>query len=90
MKYNINELEKKLFQCKNKKIEEININEIDNLSDINIDRKKKGNDRILDFINKVSNPYMFNINGRIVKIEFTNNNVNAEDSMVNIIADLYR
>ena len=90
MKYNINELEKKLFQCKNKKIKEINMNEIDNLSDINIDRKKKGNDRILDFINRISNPYMFKINGRIVKIEFTNNNINAEDSMTNIIADLYR
>ena len=33
---------------------------------------------------------MFKINGKIVKIEFTNNNVKAEDSMTNIIANLYR
>ena len=73
-KYKIEDLENKLIECKNKKIEEININEIDNLSNINIDRKKKGNDRILDFINKVSNPYMFNICGKIVKFEFSNEN----------------
>ena len=49
MKYNINELEKKLLQCRKKKIEEVDINEVDNLAKINIDRKKKGNERILDF-----------------------------------------
>ena len=30
-KYKIEDLENKLIECKNKKIEEININEIDNL-----------------------------------------------------------
>lgn len=94
-KYKIEDLENKLIECKNKKIEEININEIDNLSNINIDRKKKGNDRILDFINKVSNPYMFNICGKIVKFEFLNEKENgklltAEDSITNIISRVYK
>lgn len=94
MKYNINELESKLFQCRNKKIEEVDINEVDNLAEINIDRKKKGNERILDFINKTINPYIFNIDGRIVKIEFPNkkendNTLSAEDCIASVIAKIY-
>ena len=93
-KYNIEELENKLIQCKNKKIEEVNINEIDDLSKINIDRKKKGNERILDFINRTINPYIFNVDGRIVKIEFSNkkacdNTLNAEDCIAGVIAKIY-
>lgn len=88
--YNLAKLEEKINKCKNQKIEEIDENEIDELSDINIDRKKKGNERILDFINKISNPYIFKIKGKVVKIEFTNSNVDAEESLANIISSLYR
>ncbi len=94
MKYNINELEKKLLQCRKKKIEEVDINEVDNLAKINIDRKKKGNERILDFINKTINPYIFNIDGKIVKIEFSSkreneNTLSAEDCLTGVIAKIY-
>ena len=94
MKYNINELEKKLLQCRKKKIEEVDINEADNLAKINIDRKKKGNERILDFINKTINPYIFNIDGKIVKIEFSSkreneNTLSAEDCLTGVIAKIY-
>lgn len=94
MKYNINELEKKLLQCRKKKIEEVDINEVDNLAKINIDRKKKGNERILDFINKTINPYIFKIDGKIVKIEFSSkreneNTLSAEDCLTGVIAKIY-
>ena len=94
MKYNINKLEKKLLQCRKKKIEEVDINEVDNLAKINIDRKKKGNERILDFINKTINPYIFNIDGKIVKIEFSSkreneNTLSAEDCLTGVIAKIY-
>ena len=94
MKYNINELEKKILQCRKKKIEEVDINEVDNLAKINIDRKKKGNERILDFINKTINPYIFNIDGKIVKIEFSSkreneNTLSAEDCLTGVIAKIY-
>lgn len=49
-KYNINKLEEKLNKCKNMSIKDINPNEIDNLEDIKIDRRKESNERILDFI----------------------------------------
>ena len=89
-KYNIKELESKIAKCKNEKIENINKDKINKLLNIKIDRKKKGNDRILDFISKITNPYIFNVNGRIVKIEFSNNGKKAEDCITNVLSKLYQ
>ena len=49
-KYNIKELEDKLERCKNMKLEDINPDEVDELSSIKIDRRKPSNERILDFL----------------------------------------
>ncbi len=89
-KYDIEKLDKKLKQCKNISVDNIDVNSIDNLSEIKIDKKKKGNDRILDFINKVSNPYIFYIDNQIVKIEFSNNSKNAEECITNVISKIYK
>ena len=50
-KYNIKELEEKLNKCKNMKLEDINQDEVDELSSIKIDRRKLIDERILDFFN---------------------------------------
>ena len=63
-KYNITELEEKLKRCKDISIEEVDINDVDDLDDIKIDRRKEPNERILDFISKTKNPYIFKINER--------------------------
>lgn len=89
-KYNIEKLYEKIKKCQNISAENIDVDSIDNLSEIKIDRKKKGNDRILDFIDKVSNPYIFNIDNQIVKIEFTNNSKNAEECITNVISKIYK
>ncbi len=89
-KYNIKELEEKLNKCKKMSIKGINPNDIDNLEDIKIDRRKEPNERILDFITKTKNPYAFKIKGKIVKIEFSENGVKAEDALTNAIANIYR
>ena len=44
-KYNIKELEEKLNKCKKMSIKGINPNDIDNLEDIKIDRRKEHNER---------------------------------------------
>ena len=67
-KYNIEELEEKIIKCKRVKIEDVNIDNVDKLSEIKISKKKKGDERILDYIKKVSNPYLLNINGIIVRL----------------------
>ena len=88
--YNIKELEDKINKCKKISIDEVDINKLDDLSEIKISKKKKGYERILEFIKNISNPYIFKIDNKIVKIEFTNNGVSAEDSITNIVSNIYR
>lgn len=88
--YNIKELEDKINKCKKISIDEVDINELDDLSEIKISKKKKGYERILEFIKNISNPYIFKIDNKIVKIEFTNNGISAEDSITNIVSNIYR
>jgi len=89
-KYNIKELEQKIKRCKKIEVNEVNINDVDDLSEIKISRKKSKEEKILDFISKTKNPYIFKVNGRLVKIEFTDNGTNAEDAITNIIKSMYR
>ena len=58
-KYNIKELEEKLNICRNMKLEDVSLEDVDEISSIKIDRRKPSNERILDFIAKVKNPYIF-------------------------------
>ena len=88
-KYNITELEEKLKRCKDISIEEVDINDVDDLDEIKIDRRKEPNERILDFISKTKNPYIFKVNGRLVKIEFSDSKERAEECITKIIKNLY-
>lgn len=63
---------------------------MDELSDIKISRKKSKEEKVLDFISKTKNPYIFNVNGKLVKLEFTDNGANAEDAITNIMKSLYK
>lgn len=57
-KYNIKELKEKLKRCKDIDLSKININEVDDLNEIQISRKKSKEERTIDFINKAKNPYI--------------------------------
>lgn len=83
-------LEKKLNQCKNIKLEDVDIDTVDDLEDIKINRKKSSNERIIDFINNCTNPYVFKVNGRLVKLEFSNNEDTAENCLTKVIKSLYQ
>ncbi len=63
-KYNIEEIQEKLERCKNMKLEDITLDDVDEISSIKIDRRKPSNERILDFIMKVKNSYIFKVNGK--------------------------
>ena len=89
-KYNVKELEEKLKKCKDIDLSEVDIDEVDDLDKIKISRRKSKEERIIDFISKTKNPYIFNVNARLIKIEFTDNGRKAEDSVTNIIKNLYR
>ena len=89
-KYNIKELEEKLNRCKNIKLEDINPDEVDELSSIKIDRRKSINERILDFLTQVKNPYIFKVNGRLVRMSFSENGPTADECLTRVLENLYR
>ena len=89
-KYNIQELEEKLNRCKNMKLENITLDDVDDLGSIKIDRRKSSNERILDFLTKVKNPYIFKVNGRLVRMRFSENGPTADECLTNMLENLYR
>lgn len=89
-KYDIKELKEKLDKCKNMKLEDINPDEVDEISSIIIDRRKSSNERILDFLTKVKNPYVFKVNGRLGRMRFSENGPTADECLTNVLKNLYR
>lgn len=83
-------LEMKLNKCKNMKLEDVDINTVDDLENIKINRRKSSNERIIDFLNNSANPYIFKVNGRLVKFEFSNNEDTAENCLTKVIKSLYQ
>ena len=90
-KCNLEEIKEKLERCKNIPIEDINPDDVDDIKDIKISRKNNREERILDFIMKTKNPYIFKVNGKLVRIRFSeNSNLTAEDCLTNVLKNLYR
>ena len=89
-KYNIKELEEKINRCKNMKLEYINLDDVDELSSIKIDRRKSGDERILDFLTQVKNPYLFKVYGRLVRFCFSENGPTADECLTQCLENLYR
>jgi hypothetical protein len=90
IKYNIRELEEKLNRCKDIPFSEINVDDVDEISSIKIDKRKSSDERILDFITKVKNPYVFKVNGKLVRIRFSDTDVTADECLTNVLENLYR
>ena len=89
-KYNIKELEEKINRCKNMKLEDINPDDVDEISSIKIDRRKSSNERILDFLTQVKNPYVFKVKGKLVRMSFSENGPTADDCLTRVLENLYR
>ena len=67
----------------------IDINEIDNIDDIEINEEIDVDERIIDFINKVKNPYVFNIDGYIVKFSYSDNDIDLDTCVIESIKRNY-
>ena len=89
-KYNLKEIEEKLNRCRNIKLEDVTLDDVDEISSIKIDRRKPSNERILDFIVKAKNPYIFKVNGKLVRMSFSDTDITAEDCLTNVLKNLYR
>ena len=89
-KYNIKELREKLERCKNISLNEVNPDDVDELLSIKINTRMNPVNKIIDFTSKTKNPYIFKVNGKLVKIEFCTNDKKAEDSITSVIKSIYK
>ncbi len=90
-KYNLKELEGKLERCRNMKLEDVTLDDVDEISSIKIDKRKSSEERILDFLTKVKKTYIFKVNGKLVRMRFTENtDLTADDCLTNVLKNLYR
>ena len=90
-KHNIEEIKEKLERCKNMNLEDVTLEDVDEISSIKIDTRKPSNERILDFLTKVKNPYIFKVNGKLVRIRFSENtDLTADDCLTRVLENLYR
>lgn len=88
--YNIKELREKIDRCRNMKLSDVSLDDVDEISSIKIDRRKPSNERILDFFKKTKNPYIFKVNNTLVRISFSNNDRTADDCLTSVLKNLYR
>lgn len=89
-KYNLKELEEKLERCRNINLEDVTLDDVDEISSIKIDRRKPSNERILEFLTKVKNPYIFKVNGKLVRMSFSDTDRTVEDCLTNVLKNLYK
>lgn len=90
-KYNMKELAEKLERCRKVKLDDVKLEEVDEITDIKIDRRKPSEERILDFIIKTKKPYIFKVNGKLVRIRFSEkSNLTVDDCLTNVLKNLYR
>ena len=88
--YNIKELREKIERCKNMKLSDVSLDDVDEISSIKIDRRKSSNERILDFLTKTKNPYIFKVNNTLVRISFSNNERTADNCLTSVLKNLYK
>ena len=55
-KYNIKELAEKLERCRNVNLDDVKLEDVDEITDIKIDRRKPSEERILEFLMRTKNP----------------------------------
>lgn len=86
----IEKLKDKLEKYEKMPLSEIDINEVDELTEIKINKRKSSNERILDFLNTVKNPYIFKHKGKLIRIGFSDTDRTADDCLTNVLKNLYK
>lgn len=61
---------KELEELRTQTVADCNKSELVDLKDIKINRKKSKSNRMLDYIKKIKNPYLFKVGDMAVKIEY--------------------
>lgn len=89
-KYNLKVIQDKLNRCRNVKLEDVSLENVDEITDIKIDRWKPSNEIILEFLMEVKNPYIFKVNEKLVRMRFSDTDKIADDYLTSVLKNLYR
>lgn len=87
---NVDELRLKLIEKQKLTFNDVNLDDLEEITQIKISRKPTSNEKIIDFIKSSSNPYMFKRNGKKIKIEFLNTEQKAEESLTKALKEIYK
>lgn len=85
-KFNINDID--LDKLKNVDLKTIDKNNLVDINDVKIDTSLPVNERIVDYIRQIKNPYVFKCGKLVVKVNFANTNETLEDKLKHIIDTL--
>ena len=84
----VSEIKRKINKSKNTELNKFDPNSIPEISEIKIDTNASVEERKINFLNTYSSPYFFKIKGRIVKIEYSDNDISAEECFQNAFEDM--
>lgn len=87
---NYDELRLKLIEKQKLTFNDVDLDDLEEITQIKISRKPTSNEKIIDFIKSSSNPYMFKYKGKKIKIEFLNTEKKAEESLTNALKEIYK
>ena len=65
-------------------IRTVELNILEDLDKIEVDKSLTKEDRLLDFITKIKNPFCFICNGMVVKTSYSNTKDSLEDKLVQL------
>jgi hypothetical protein len=86
---NYDDLLKKLDSDKSVNLNDINPDQIIDIKDIEISKRRVSNHRMLDFLLSYDNPYVFKVAGKLVKIEFSDNGESAEKCILSMLNNMF-
>lgn len=86
---NISKLEDKIKEGKKVEIDKIDYEQVTNIKDIRINKKRSSIARILDFLRCVENPYIIKVNETTVRMQFSTKPIKAEDCVNKLFYNLY-
>lgn len=71
-------------EMKNVDIRTVELNILEDLDKIEVDKSLTKEERLLDFITKIKNPFCFICNGMVVKTSYSNTKDSLEDKLVQL------
>ena len=67
-------------------LEDINIDDLVDIRDVNVDKSLPREERIIEFVRQIKNPYVFRCGKFIVRTRFTENGPSLEECLKQIIS----